>query len=751
MRASFVWTNTWLVGSRDCFADNKMKHNSAEGVFQASNGVGVGVGRLHGVGRSGVSLRGASQIEKDRKAILEEVKVGRERRKYEKELPKAVSVIQRYYRAVVQRRIARQRFEKQWMDAYGGSTGLSLAQNMARMSRGTEAESQEIMETMMPLCFAIHIPVGSPDMLWNEKQYVYVPEEAGKKTLRGTLTVVLSRLNASQDMNLLFKHNFRSKEEIDEWIEMCLFRLKKLLVLCFFVLSCDQGSDTLLQSAAARILEVVSDPKSQLYAVTLTLKSVDYTCCTKSLYVAMIHWWKSIMYVSAHRVGKFYRNMRGEDCRMNSLKALERNGINSAIRSQFLVSRFVAQCDPPHAEIDRIMEDVSTKCLVESILGLPNLFHSMKQSMIDEFMLDPIFFEKISHIVRHEAVISCNASFWVTSNYCTWFRHCLSVGGQLPALYTIFSNVFYHLVEIILNSKIVDLDEENAAAGNSMVQQGAHLLQICIKDKPMEFSLIYTLFTYLHLVFPKHQELLYGLAFDRSYLKFVWKDVSNAIGLPYAVPVEASSWKIHSLAAGLAIFSQEWKIMMYHFCTIYLEYLRVVDDIEFHEDKELLSSENHRAIAATVSYLVFRSYLPLSSSIKRTSKDATSMNTFTATVGNRSIPTKGILEVAAAVSRELHERNCRRKFCSTELWLFPFHESVASGIENMDGKSILELLAENKHERESGDCPSPNQFQMSGILGVFSSIPHCIPFEERVEIFRGLTASDKKLYVFFRI
>ncbi|KAK9755521.1 hypothetical protein RND81_01G031600 [Saponaria officinalis] len=167
-------------------------------------------------------------------------------------------------------------------------------------------------------------------------------------------------------------------------------------------------------------------------------------------------------------------------------------------------------------------------------------------------------------------------------------------------------------------------------------------------------------------------------------------------------------WDIESLRCGLEIIPKERSCLIHLFCAVYAHLLLVLDDIEFYEKQFPFSLEQQRRIASMLNTLVYNGLLH-----------------------NASRQNKPLLDAASRCLQMLYERDCRRPFCPSALWLSPAKKSRPPI-----------ALAARTHEVlsdfRSDDCLSAPS------MGYFITVtPHVYPFEERVQMFREFINMDK--------
>lgn len=80
-----------------------------------------------------------------------------------------------------------------------------------------------------------------------------------------------------------------------------------------------------------------------------------------------------------------------------------------------------------------------------------------------------------------------------------------------------------------------------------------------------------------------------------------------------------------------------------------------------------------------------------------------------------------LTESAVRCLRSLYERDCRRSFCESALWLAPavsLHPPTAAA-------------ARAHHEVTSASSKMRDAFQAPGVGAILTTIPHVLPFEQR--------------------
>lgn len=106
----------------------------------------------------------------------------------------------------------------------------------------------------------------------------------------------------------------------------------------------------------------------------------------------------------------------------------------------------------------------------------------------------------------------------------------------------------------------------------------------------------------------------------------------------------------------------------------YAHLLQVLDDEDFHERQEPLTLAQNRAVATTLNTLVFFTHCQQDK--PKDARSSSSGTDFTVNI---------MTEHAHLLLRRLYERDARRSFCRSSLWLGPYLESQ----EGMKGEDFL--------------------------------------------------------------
>lgn len=120
--------------------------------------------------------------------------------------------------------------------------------------------------------------------------------------------------------------------------------------------------------------------------------------------------------------------------------------------------------------------------------------------------------------------------------------------------------------------------------------------------------------------------------------------------------------------------------------------------------------------------------------------------------------------------RALYERDARRPFCPPALWLEPYHHLVSAGggaePQRVSGAAVVRaLMAAADGDAGAGQQPGlPSAARgaagaaaatasapvvaaasrPAAVAGILTAAPQCVPFEERVAVFRALIEQDQE-------
>ncbi|KAI5061390.1 hypothetical protein GOP47_0023895 [Adiantum capillus-veneris] len=171
----------------------------------------------------------------------------------------------------------------------------------------------------------------------------------------------------------------------------------------------------------------------------------------------------------------------------------------------------------------------------------------------------------------------------------------------------------------------------------------------------------------------------------------------------------ANIWNIERMRSGPMGIPKEALRVLTLFCAAYGHLLMILDDEEFYERQVPFTLKQQRVIAASLNTLVYNGLLSASK--------------------QKSLP---LLDVTIKCLNSLYGRDCRRSFCFVNLWLAPAFVN----------RPPIPAAA-RAHEVALASIRTRDYSQAPAIGYVLALIPHVIPFEERVQIFREFVRSDK--------
>eukprot|EP00887_Chlorella_sp_A99_P004884 scaffold4.g4884.t1 len=251
--------------------------------------------------------------------------------------------------------------------------------------------------------------------------------------------------------------------------------------------------------------------------------------------------------------------------------------------------------------------------------------------------------------------------------------------------------------------------------------------------------------------------LLHALAFGAAPLLLprLWRWLASKA---------TRGWEVASLRGGIAALPSHLAERLGLFCKVYCHSLMVCDDEEFHERQPLFSLAQQRAVAAAVNTLVFRTQLPAPAA-------GGAARSRGAAAGPGVQPASAMLARAAPLlHRALYERDTRRPYCPSTLWLEPYQALAAavaaapasagtssseqgaangsSAVEELSTAAVVRVLLQQGEEGGAGAPGAPAGLgapsRPAAVARILLTAPQCVPFEQRVALFRALIAADKQ-------
>ncbi|KAG0030324.1 hypothetical protein BGZ81_002810 [Podila clonocystis] len=219
----------------------------------------------------------------------------------------------------------------------------------------------------------------------------------------------------------------------------------------------------------------------------------------------------------------------------------------------------------------------------------------------------------------------------------------------------------------------------------------------------------------------------------RQLLKSIQQDSSSSIQLVLD-PSHANSWSL------LAFISE-----------LYCQILVTMGDDEFHDEtRNPIAISSAVALSAVVRDVAFLLWW---------NDNALDMETNLG--GSRNLRVGYLREIVTELTRQLHARDSRRRFCSKDHWLLsmPLNmqsfqqavildaESLSLEEENEDRDDLRPNMEHNGSRRQRSINRRQGSSQLARLsprLGVLNNIPFVIRFEDRVAIFRSFVESDRQ-------
>lgn len=730
-----------------CRDDKEGKLSSAAAVAAAKWDSGEDC-RFDGTRRvalGGEMSQHVSSMKRSKEAIIDESKRERDRRRYERALPRAAILVQREWRACCVRRSLRQKFEQRWEETYTASTSGS---NAIPPGRAVNVTPKDIISNLLPLCFAIHMPYywlkseGQGEDLKKGCHTLPIVKWNSGTSLSGTLSIVLRGLTSTSGMKLMDKDDsFVSDDEAYRYADEFVHVVKKLIVLCSSVLGA-LDTDVAVQGAAARVLELLSNPDTTWSDLLFSSGKGSAEIVGLQLYSQIVDFWSLYPMTAAAAIrlctldhgdqGSVYK-MLDKDVHLKIYRA----SVTSCVSCQVMITLSASQ----RHGADEFSGADAVQHVVSLLSSINNCLDLIRPNVIKDICSNTSFFLIVSKgIGSYQSAQDCCT---LLANYSMMLKRvldneeCQGFHSEIHSVASIFFDCFYHIISDSARCDKSAKLSRNQCVGEVFVDSASILSMRSIVEffqqhlSMHQFSFIY--YHSIQMMRSTKYSALCNLAFNASFLSVVWKTLAIDSGLPIEIPREAASWHI-PVARGIASLSEDSKMLFSVFCQVLIEYLRVAEDSEF-VGEHFLSLAKVRAIAASCNTLIFRTFVPST----RDAGDMHSANVFNISV--QSVPYHILQEHLGNVVRGLHERDMRLKFCNREMWLEPFKSS------SEDDKKWL-TTANSLMDQIQFHSETDTLEVSRCMLQILRLQPHCIPFERRIEMFRSLVRADKATCVF---
>jgi len=719
--------------------------------------------------KSGVTLRGRSEQEKDRLSILREAKEERERRKYEKALPAAALVIQKHYRAHTDRGQSRRSFYSDLVKEFGG-----------KAKSGTVLSLQQIIYRLLPLCYAVHMPpwevsinalmqgaelqMDSPirPVPGQDESDLKMREIGSKSDYRSlvyTMSLVLKGLTKQNDACELSLEDklgmfsemtvLQDEDELKEFVGDLVYCLKRLVILCCSVMGvstcpttsergdCEDkdiysdGLDLATQCAAARIVELLADKACILYRHEFKLSNGSRASCSGAR-EQLVAWWKNLPMscCAAVRGVSLYKRLNGTD--PSKLRMLQ-NAISSYIGSQIDIS--IVQLDDRDAYDEQdahLADSVAVGLMVSRVLVVTGLLGILQPRKIEMMILESYFW-RLSKEIRRYTKDCCESSDLLTlaANYSGILN--FSLGKQDHKVFKRYikeySCTVYPIFDKVMGRCFPEIKVQDAS---SLIDFYSCKHVLDVMHSTLDIRDVSRLYSHIIRLIEENRSITCSLAFNEIFLRDAWGKIAmDLLTLPATMAKDSNkSTQTQRHGKGLYNFRKDDLHILYVFASAYDEYLKIADDHEIFERQKVFSLDHQRAIAALCNRLAFRTLIPLN-------HDTGCIEEKPVTGNLDSRLHNDILLCMGSIASLLFEKNSRHSFCDEEVWLSPYNETKMC-LRN--SKNDL-LFAADAEQQEVEVVNS-----MTGILGVLKLIPYAIPFNERVQYFQRLVWSNKLGY-----
>ena len=765
-----------------------------------------------------VVLRGATKQETTSKQVVHQAKEERAKRKKARDEPRAALAIQSAWRGKLTREAARNQLQSDWLDKYG---------SLAAKPDSSIAPS-ELVNDILPLALQALLPPLGPQRAaleaGGELQHL---SEAGKKCLRGVMYMLLTYLAS--------KHSETSNGNNESDVGGNSPPLPPGLLMRCATLCCGAiggDADVLTQTAAARVLSLMTADSLKNYQ-PLRKKSSERSLAMDVLlpgFAAEIppannnnnnninsgglcRWLgpRHMIPLASRRLLDALGDSTKQPSTSQSFKQLL-FALSNLVSAQFNVIDY-ANLALKARDLDSAGSGLeSLKFLVLHVMTGPEVLQRLSGTASASRLMTPDTFCSVAE---------CAIGLISTPEFGREIR----AGPAVLRLLTSLTGFFtapqqdgksslstdercaraFKGASKVLGDKIGALNADSASAfespdGESSLETAIRVfgdgpialkLQTCM-PLPQFCQLYWTL-----LVCGEAQNqkkgtsgatlrLLSALAFGsgmgkEALLPRVWRWLAVNVGLPLEVASNATVFEIPSLPKGVRSVPQQAQQPFALFCRALAHYLGAADDVEFYEEQGLFSLAQQRAVAAGLTAMVFRTHIPRAEPAAAHSSRSSSIPPSSGD-GRREA---ALVHHAPRLLRVLYDRDSRRQFCPTALWLSPYKQVVAAGGSKTDisGAAVLRALlqVDRKESQEEEDdvriTPPPrgsadvraehatvsssssvgdvsttsnvgggggSSVPTTGLAALLIQAPQCIPFEERVEVFRGLVALDKQ-------
>ncbi|KAI8102483.1 hypothetical protein M9435_006083 [Picochlorum sp. BPE23] len=639
-------------------------------------------------------LRGASRVEDSRNEVLQQVKQEREKRKYERMLPRAAIQVQKTFRAWRVRQELKSQLHARLDDALSSVADRAM-------------QLDEMLYSICPLVFALYLPFDyrDPDRCSAE---MYLAESAEQN-----LCIFLGLFHkqiayTGDDVSLYSLHDIATEKDLQNYVDDMLHCTKKMVLLCSGILGSLEGVDgdsssMVARCAAARILFVLSDETFWAQACSLETRS-GRRVEGSVIFATLMEWWVSKPCV-ATATARFWKIIQSSKGLEND--TLVKTAVANACQSQIHVC----------TSLEGNMENACTAAFVEHIMVIPRILQystKIMSSMVHLPLLRSIASVVCNDMVDCESTTGCaHVLMNFTLAVRPALRECVMTDLHDPIFTSFFSTVSRRIRQGDMALTEHDFDQLRAGSTVKMFYTGFPAIH--------DFVGLYYNIT---CALAPGNSILGYISCDSGILLSLWREISLQLGVPELVH---SQTVMPLVERSLRSIAREMRALFYIFTSSYSEYIRYIDDTEF-RGSPVLTLGHHRAIAAAMNGMLFYTFVPSDQDVGHYREELDTHDV-------RFIP--DMKNAISALIRTLFEKNERCAFCDSDMWVLPYKEAIRKRHGNgLDSKSILNAFENMEVNDHRGDLP--------GILSLLFVAPSSVAFSARVDIFRtGLVSADR--------
>jgi len=753
-----------------------------------------------------VALRGSSKQEATSKQILEQAKEERRRRKREKDEPRAAIQLQRHWRGRASRQAARSHLQSEWIRRYGSLASHPNA-NISATELVSNILPMALFALLPPPGTAQRTALESGGQLLlplvdtpNENTNT----GASRTCLRGIISILLNHLSSTRGNPQQGLLGYSSSESDPAASASLSSVLHRVCTLCCACIGGDTSSiDALTQTAAARVVALLTTA-ARAQQNSNALELFDDSGEELLMWLAGT----PMISLACRRVLDALEvkdDGNGSGCSGNTAPSSFgqlQMALNNLLTAQFQVIEGTSLYDNKKKKTDtesnKIRENgvsgqetasssfpLPLKFFVSHVFTAPELINRIQGTDALKRMLEEETFCQLAACLTEqqlhtESLFEMNpkvSPLCLLTNLTALFVKPRKGDGSFLASQEASTRAFSRAADALVAVLRSGRKKSHSSSNESLVRvfgDGTVALKLqSTMDDLSKFCELYCSLLEITDISTtstggiggagRGLRLLSALAFGshgegkEAFLPKLWRHLAVTIGLPLEISAVATKFEVPSVPLGIhsvPVLSQQPLLL---FCRAMAHYLSTADDVEFYEEQGLFTLAAQRALVVGLSTLIFKTHLPRS-------KPSTSSSSFPSSSLEYET-SKSLLNHAPRLLRALFDRDTRRQFCPPALWLGPYSDLVRTGGADVSGAAVLRALLqvdrsssasleedEGEEDRQQRSripySPSTPSFSSSspasGLAAVLLSAPQLIPFEKRLEVFRGLVALDKQ-------